>query len=331
MAVATPADGRRPSRCSAGAVERPGDCTPAQARTDRACFSDTPASTSHRLSHSNAPQPEPLLRSTCALCHSVEMETTPTEAAVFINDTRSRPASAHGESPPADDHSSEAAPRSLRRAAAPLLGRSRRYRRSSPSSSSRARDDAAGVQRLRAATAQARSRDLDREHSSGGAGGADGPARPDATPSPGVRRHRHGPAGLPALAMEEIPASARRRASSERQQSLYCDPVLKFGTEEQKRRWLTRLLAARSSAATLSSLATARTSTTARLDGDEWVINGRRRGSPCARRARRDRHRHHRQEPKHKGLSAFIVPTDSPGPSARRRTSWASARRRRAT
>ncbi len=102
--------------------------------------------------------------------------------------------------------------------------------------------------------------------------------------------------------------------------SLACAPITKFGTEAQKKAWLPRLAAAEifgaygltepnagSDAAALA--------TTARLEGNEWVLNGTKvwvtnggiagvyviyaRTDPKASKA--------------KGISTFIVPRDAPG------------------
>ena len=101
--------------------------------------------------------------------------------------------------------------------------------------------------------------------------------------------------------------------------SLYCDPVLNFGTEEQKREWLTPF--ARGEKLGCFGLSepgngsdAAAASTTAKLVGDEWVLNGTKAWITNA-------HDAHAaivlattdKAAKHKGISAFIVPTDAPG------------------
>lgn len=101
--------------------------------------------------------------------------------------------------------------------------------------------------------------------------------------------------------------------------SLCCDPIFKFGTEEQKKKFLPPLL----SGQMLGCLGLTETQagsdagnqkTTAVLDGDEWVLNGSKifitNGGPAGMAviiAATDR------SLAHKGLSAFIVPADSPG------------------
>jgi alkylation response protein AidB-like acyl-CoA dehydrogenase len=101
--------------------------------------------------------------------------------------------------------------------------------------------------------------------------------------------------------------------------SLACEPVKIFGTEEQKKTFLADMASGRklgclgltepnagSDAANLS--------TTAVLDGDEWVINGRKifitNGNEavyCVLIAQTDKSKGHR------GICAFIVDLDNPG------------------
>jgi len=123
-----------------------------------------------------------------------------------------------------------------------------------------------------------------------------------------------------AIAMEEI---SRGCASSgvimSVNNSLYCDPLLRYGTEQQKQQWLVPFASGQklgcfglSEPGNGSDAAAA--STTARLDGEEWVLNGTKAWITNA-------HDAHAaiviattdKSMKHKGLSAFIVPTDSPG------------------
>ena len=123
-----------------------------------------------------------------------------------------------------------------------------------------------------------------------------------------------------ALAMEEISAGcASTGVIMSVNNSLYCDPVLKFGTEEQKHRWLTPFASGEklgcfglSEPGNGSDAAAA--STTAKLVGDEWVLNGTKAWITNA-------HDAHAaiviattdKSMKHRGLSAFIVPTDAAG------------------
>ena len=101
--------------------------------------------------------------------------------------------------------------------------------------------------------------------------------------------------------------------------SLVCDPILKFGSEEQKKEFLTPLAAGKklgcfaltepgagSDAAALRS--------TARKDGDDYVLNGNKifitNGTDADVAlvfASID------LEKKHKGITAFLVPADTPG------------------
>jgi alkylation response protein AidB-like acyl-CoA dehydrogenase len=96
--------------------------------------------------------------------------------------------------------------------------------------------------------------------------------------------------------------------------------IMKFGTEEQRRRFLPTILAGElhfsigysepEAGTDLASL-----KTRAVRDGDEWVINGQKMWTSLIQYAdyvwlacRTDP-----EAPKHKGISMFIVPTDSPG------------------
>lgn len=101
--------------------------------------------------------------------------------------------------------------------------------------------------------------------------------------------------------------------------SLGCDPIVKFGAEEQKKKWLPGLASGKkigcfcltepdagSDAAAVKG--------TARLDGDEYIINARKQFITNAAGAdlslvfvMTDR------EKGYKGISGFLVPTDAPG------------------
>merc|ERR1719272_1278016 len=123
-----------------------------------------------------------------------------------------------------------------------------------------------------------------------------------------------------ALAMEEISAGcASSGVIMSVNNSLYCHPLLKFGTEEQKMKWLAPFASGEklgcfglSEPGNGSDAAAA--STTARLVGDEWVLNGTKAWITNA-------HDAHAavviattdKSMKHRGLSAFIVPTDAAG------------------
>jgi hypothetical protein len=96
--------------------------------------------------------------------------------------------------------------------------------------------------------------------------------------------------------------------------------IMRFGTEEQKAAYLPGILAGELNVAigytepsAGTDLASLRTS--ARLDGDEWVINGQKVFTSGANQAdfiwlacRTDP-----DQPKHAGLSIIMVPTSSPG------------------
>jgi len=123
-----------------------------------------------------------------------------------------------------------------------------------------------------------------------------------------------------AIAVEEISsACASTGVILSAHNSLCVMPINKFGTDEQKKKYLTPLAqgeqigclgltepSAGSDAAAVK--------TKAELKGDEWVINGSKlfitngkEAGVCLLIARTE------DDPTHKGLSAFIVPTDAPG------------------
>ncbi|MGH9380533.1 MAG: acyl-CoA dehydrogenase [Thermoanaerobaculia bacterium] len=101
--------------------------------------------------------------------------------------------------------------------------------------------------------------------------------------------------------------------------SLVCDPLLKFGNEEQKREFLTPLAAgeklgcfALTEPGAGSDAASLRT--TARRDGDGYVLNGNKvfitngtHADTAIVFATVD------LEKKHRGITAFVVPCDTPG------------------
>jgi alkylation response protein AidB-like acyl-CoA dehydrogenase len=120
------------------------------------------------------------------------------------------------------------------------------------------------------------------------------------------------------LAVEEIGrACGGTGLSYEAHVSLACTPILLYGTEEQKRRFLVPL--ARGEALGAFGLTEPQagsdaggTRTTAVLDGDEWVINGNKvfitnggYAKYVVLTAVTDK--------ASRGISAFIVPTDTPG------------------
>ncbi|MDQ7819487.1 MAG: acyl-CoA dehydrogenase [Armatimonadota bacterium] len=134
----------------------------------------------------------------------------------------------------------------------------------------------------------------------------------------------YGGAGLDAIsyviAQEELArASAGLQTIITVNNSLVCDPLVRFGTEEQKRRYLPRLCSGASlgcycltePAAGSDAMAL---QTTARRDGDTWVLRGTKvfvtngvEADVCIVYARTG------PEPGGRGLSAFIVEKGAPG------------------
>lgn len=122
------------------------------------------------------------------------------------------------------------------------------------------------------------------------------------------------------LAMEEVSrACASTGVIMSVNNSLVCDPILKFGTEEQKRRWLVPLAQGEKlgcfclSEPEAGSDAAAQTTVAVR-DGDAYVLNGVKNwitNGPVADvavlMAMTDKAAGHR------GITAFIVPMDAPG------------------
>ena len=102
--------------------------------------------------------------------------------------------------------------------------------------------------------------------------------------------------------------------------SLVCAPLLQWGNDEQKKRWLPRLasgelLGAYSLSEARSGSDAAALQCSAARDGDHWVIDGTKMWVTSGDRAgvvlvyvRTDPN-----VPKAKGISAFLVPTDTPG------------------
>jgi butyryl-CoA dehydrogenase len=122
------------------------------------------------------------------------------------------------------------------------------------------------------------------------------------------------------LAMEEISAAcASTGVIMSVQNSLVCDPLLKFGSEEQKREYLAPLARgeklgcfALSEPEAGSDAAAQRT--VARLDGDHYVVNGVKnfitngpQADTCVLITMTA------PEKRHKGITAFILPMDLPG------------------
>jgi butyryl-CoA dehydrogenase len=135
----------------------------------------------------------------------------------------------------------------------------------------------------------------------------------------------HGGAGLDcvsyALAVEEIArACASTAVIMSVNNSLVCDPLAKYGTESQKREWLTPLASgsllgcfALSEPGAGSDSAAQQTTATRRADGSfvvagtkNWITNGP-VADVCILFAMTDRNLGH------KGISGFIVPMKTPG------------------
>ena len=123
-----------------------------------------------------------------------------------------------------------------------------------------------------------------------------------------------------ALALEEVSrACASTGVIMSVNNSLVCDPILKFGTEEQKQQWLVPLATGKKlgcfalSEPEAGSDAAAQ-KTVARVDGDHFVLSGIKNwitngpvADVCVLIAMTDQSRGH------KGISAFILPMDHPG------------------
>lgn len=123
-----------------------------------------------------------------------------------------------------------------------------------------------------------------------------------------------------ALAVEEVSAGcASTGALMSIHNSVGCAPLLKFGTEAQKKGWLPQL----ASGQTIGCFALTEPQagseahnlkTRAVLEGDEWVLNGTKQFTSNAKRAGlaivfavTD------PEAGKRGLSAFLIPTNTPG------------------
>jgi len=109
--------------------------------------------------------------------------------------------------------------------------------------------------------------------------------------------------------------------------------IMRIGTEEQKQRWLPAILRGEvefaigySEPEAGSDLASLRT--TGRRDGDQWVITGQKLWNTGAEFATHEWLicRTDPDAPKHKGLSVFIVPIDSPGVEVQPIVTWGGIR-----
>ncbi|MFQ5837292.1 MAG: acyl-CoA dehydrogenase [Thermoplasmata archaeon] len=123
------------------------------------------------------------------------------------------------------------------------------------------------------------------------------------------------------IAMEEINrADASLGAIMSVNNSLVCDPILRYGTEEQKDYYLPRLtegkwLGAYALTEPWSGSDAGAMRSTARLEGDEWVLNGQKifvtnawHAQVIVTYAKTDV-----EAPRSRGITAFIIPTDAPG------------------
>ncbi len=122
------------------------------------------------------------------------------------------------------------------------------------------------------------------------------------------------------LAMEEISrACASTGVIMSVNNSLVCDPIMKFGTDEQKTKWLTplaqgRLLGCFALSEPEAGSDAAAQKTVARQVGGEWVIQGIKNwitngpvADVCVLFTMND------QSKGHKGITAFILPMDQKG------------------
>jgi alkylation response protein AidB-like acyl-CoA dehydrogenase len=109
--------------------------------------------------------------------------------------------------------------------------------------------------------------------------------------------------------------------------------LMRIGTEEQKRQWLPAILRGEvefaigySEPEAGSDLASLRT--TGRRDGDDWVITGEKLWNTGAEFATHEWLvcRTDPDAPKHRGLSVFVVPIDSPGVQVQPIVTWGGIR-----
>jgi alkylation response protein AidB-like acyl-CoA dehydrogenase len=109
--------------------------------------------------------------------------------------------------------------------------------------------------------------------------------------------------------------------------------IMRFGTEEQKKRWLPAILSGEVECAigysepdAGSDLASLRTG--ARRGGDSWVINGEKLWNTGAEFATHEWLvvRTDPDAPKHKGLSVVMVPIDAPGVTVQPILTWGGIR-----
>ena len=133
-----------------------------------------------------------------------------------------------------------------------------------------------------------------------------------------------GGAGMDALsyilAMEEIAVACASTATiMSVSNSLYCDPILRYGTDDQKKRFLEPFASGKQLGCFClsepgSGSDSAAMITQAKRVGDRWVLNGTKywvtngnEADAALIFAQTDK------EKKHKGVTAFLVPRDTPG------------------
>jgi butyryl-CoA dehydrogenase len=124
-----------------------------------------------------------------------------------------------------------------------------------------------------------------------------------------------------ALMLEELSSACASTAAIAGVQSLLvCEPIVRFGSEAQKRAWLPALV----SGAKLGCFAFAEpaggsdcqgTTTLARRGGDGWSLQGSKTFVTCAPVAQLALVLAATSEGEHDGLSAFLVPTETAGVS----------------
>src|SRR5439155_241970 len=109
--------------------------------------------------------------------------------------------------------------------------------------------------------------------------------------------------------------------------------INRYGTEAQKRKylpglWSGELIAALGYSEPDAGSDLASLKTRALRDGDDWIINGTKMWTSAAHRATHVwlAARTDPDAPKHRGISMFMVPLDSPGVSIRRFITMAGTR-----
>jgi 3-oxocholest-4-en-26-oyl-CoA dehydrogenase alpha subunit len=109
--------------------------------------------------------------------------------------------------------------------------------------------------------------------------------------------------------------------------------IMRFGTEENKRMWLPKIIAGEVTCALGYSEPDAGTdlanlSTRAVLDGDEWVINGQKTWNSAAHRCTHEwlTVRTDLDAAKHRGISVLIVPITAPGIEIQPIDTWGETR-----